>query len=40
MKLFEMPIAEVIALDIADIITTSTNTFDDEWSSNGGMIWG
>jgi len=35
MKIFEMPEAEIVALDLVDIITTS-----DEWSSSTPMIFG
>ena len=38
MKKFERPIAELIALDIVDIITTS-NDDDDEWSSDSDVEW-
>lgn len=34
MKTFEMPKAEIIALDVTDIITTS-----DEWSSSTPIVW-
>ena len=36
MKNFEMPTAEVIALDVVDIITTS---FGDEWSDGTQIIY-
>ena len=34
MKTFEMPQAEVIALDVTDIITAS------EWSTGTDQVWG
>ena len=37
MKKFERPIAELIDLDLVDIITTSTD--DDEWSSDSDIEW-
>ena len=39
MKKFEKPIAELIALDVADIITTSPLEGDDEWSSDSDTEW-
>ena len=35
-KNFEAPIAEIIYLSSADIITTSTESFDGEWVPIGG----
>jgi hypothetical protein len=35
MKTFEMPKAEIIALDVTDIITTS-----DEWSTGTDVVFG
>ena len=35
-KKFEAPIAEIIYLNQADIITTSTESFDGEWVPIGG----
>lgn len=37
MKKFEKPIAELIDVEIIDIITTSTE--DDEWSSDSDVEW-
>jgi len=37
MKKFEKPIAELIDLELVDIITTSTE--DDEWSSVSDIVW-
>lgn len=37
MKIFEMPIAELIAMEGIDIITTSMD--DDEWSSDSDVEW-
>jgi len=34
MKIFEMPEAEIVALEPVDIITTS-----DEWSSQTPVVW-
>jgi hypothetical protein len=39
MKIFEKPIAELIDLDITDIITTSPLDGDDEWSSPSDTEW-
>ena len=39
MKKFEKPIAELIDLDVADIITTSPMDGDDEWSSDSDVEW-
>lgn len=39
MKMFEMPIAELIDLDVANIITTSPMDGDDEWSSDSDVEW-
>ena len=41
MKNFEMPKAEIIALEVADIITTSNeaNYNDGEWSSGTKISW-
>ena len=39
MKKFEKPIAELIALSVADIITTSPTEGDDEWSSDSDIEW-
>lgn len=39
MKKFEKPIAELIALDAADIIATSPLDGDDEWSSSSDTEW-
>ena len=39
MKLFERPIAELIDLDVANIITTSNMDGDDEWSSDSDTEW-
>ena len=36
MKIFEMPKAEIVALDVADIITTS----NDEWSTGTDEVIG
>jgi hypothetical protein len=36
-KKFERPIAELIAMDVSDIITTSPN--EDEWSDEGDEDW-
>ena len=38
MKVFEMPIAELIPMHGIDIITTSTED-DDEWSSDSDVEW-
>ena len=38
MKKFERPIAELIDVEIIDIITTSTDD-DDEWSSDSDVEW-
>lgn len=35
-KKFEAPIAEIIHLSSADILTTSTDPFDGEWVPIGG----
>ena len=40
MKTFEMPKAEIIALDVVDIVTASDQPFDDEWGSIGDRVWG
>jgi hypothetical protein len=42
MKIFEMPKAEIIALEVADIITTSNENHynDGEWSSGTKVTWG
>ena len=39
MKKFEKPIAELIDLDVDDIITTSPLDGDDEWSSDSDYEW-
>ena len=39
MKKFEKPIAELIDLDVADIITTSPLDGEDEWSSDSDNEW-
>ena len=39
MKKFEKPIAELIDLDVDDIITTSPMDGDDEWSSDSDNEW-
>ena len=39
MKKFEKPIAEMIAMDVANIITTSPMDGDDEWSSSSDVEW-
>ena len=39
MKKFEKPIAELIDLDVANIITTSPMDGDDEWSSDSDVEW-
>jgi hypothetical protein len=39
MKKFEKPIAELIDLEIDDIITTSPLEGDDEWSSDSDTEW-
>lgn len=38
MKKFERPIAELIDVELIDIITTSTDD-DDEWSSDSDVEW-
>ena len=35
-KKFEAPVAEIIHLSSADILTTSTDPFDGEWVPIGG----
>ena len=39
MKKFEKPIAELIDLDVDDIITTNPMDGDDEWSSDSDNEW-
>ena len=41
MKNFEMPKAEIITLEVADIITTSNEKIynDGEWSSGTKITW-
>ncbi len=36
MKIFEMPEVEILALETADIITTS---FDPEWGTGTDVVW-
>ena len=35
-KKFEAPIAEIVYIEVADVLTTSSESFDGEWVTIGG----